>query len=300
MDELYLPKENARTAFYRKHQSAYRENVLPRLAKLKVPPGKDRNGRSIGSLLPKDETKSKAGLNFFCENDVVEYVKERVAQVKEEQGTLDEDRLWRNMLSSMPLCFNLFGYLRKHPEITAAVMNGVLGIDIAEVTEIEVEKTPGPKKDYLDDRTAFDAFIQYRSSSGKTGFLGIETKYTDSFGRQKVSDPNRYSKVAKQTGIATEIPDASELQNQVWRNTLLAAAVRHKPAWDEGFSVVISLADDDEALRSMAAVRAKLKDRTFLRWTSYEAIVAELEQTDIAPWAKKFRQRYLPPVFGHR
>lgn len=33
-----------------------------------------------------------------------------------QQGIIEPDRLKRNLLSSQPLCFNLFGYLRAFPE----------------------------------------------------------------------------------------------------------------------------------------------------------------------------------------
>jgi transposase len=49
----------------------------------------------------------------------------RAEQVLKDGGTLDRDRLLRNLLSSMPLCFNLFGQL--DAERLAATFLGEVG-----------------------------------------------------------------------------------------------------------------------------------------------------------------------------
>ena len=40
---------------------------------------------------------------------------------------------------------------------------------MARVTEVRLEWAPDPKEEYLDDRTAFDAFIEYEMEGGEKG-----------------------------------------------------------------------------------------------------------------------------------
>lgn len=50
-------------------------------------------------------------MNFLNE-DAVQHAEQRAVEVAREGGTLDPDHLFENLLSSMLMCFNLFGALR--------------------------------------------------------------------------------------------------------------------------------------------------------------------------------------------
>ena len=103
-------------------------------------------------------------------------------EVKRANGTLNEDRLRRNMLSSMPLCFDLFGFLRRYPHVAARVLGNAFHLPIAKILVIEVESKPC---DALEDRTAFHACVRYRRPDGQEGFVGVETKYTEPFSQKE-------------------------------------------------------------------------------------------------------------------
>ena len=60
------------------------------------------------------EVAQRNGLNFL-DPRIHAYTAERAKAVGDENGTLHEYRLMHNMLSSMPMCFNLFGMVRRHP-----------------------------------------------------------------------------------------------------------------------------------------------------------------------------------------
>ena len=146
-------------------------------------------------MLPADTEAVRRGLNFLTPG-VASYAEERIQGVRRAAGTLDADRLRRNMLSSMPLCFNLFGFLRLHRDLAAQVLGQVLNLDIARLDDgdgiagIEVEWAP-PRARHLGDRTAFDAVVAYRTGDGRRGFLGVETKYTEPFGRPSIVGQGR-------------------------------------------------------------------------------------------------------------
>jgi hypothetical protein len=171
---LQVPSDPPRRASYRALQSWYRETVLG------VEPGWHPSGRLLGSLLPKP--RELDGLNFL-DAQIAGYAKRRAWQVQQDGGTLEVGRLRRNMLSSMPLCFNLFGKLHAERSAAAKALSAVLGLDIADIDEVLVEHAPPAAKQLLGDRTAFDAFLTYTTATGAKGFVGVETKYTEPFSR---------------------------------------------------------------------------------------------------------------------
>ncbi|MCK4565289.1 MAG: hypothetical protein KAU94_11520, partial [Verrucomicrobia bacterium] len=97
---------NAMTAKYRLLQSKYRAEVL----KEDYGHGPHKNSTShYGNMLTSGE---ETGSNFISDA-AFEFAKEKVLQKQHNKSlTIDEFRLFNNMLSSMPMCFNLFSDLR--------------------------------------------------------------------------------------------------------------------------------------------------------------------------------------------
>jgi len=75
------------------------------------------------------------GLNFL-DQQIAGCVERRARAVQRAGGTLDLDRLRRNLLSSMPLCFNLFGKFRVKRPAAARVLGAMLDLDIATIDEV--------------------------------------------------------------------------------------------------------------------------------------------------------------------
>ena len=287
---LVVKSDTQWRAGYRRLQSWYRETVLD------VPPGKDRRGITRANMLPCDEVAKQPGLNLLSKG-IAEYARKRAEEVKAEEGTLEEDRLFRNMLSSMPLCFNLFGALREWPDAAAKALSATLDLDVAKVFNIVVEWAPDPGL-HLHDRTAFDAIVRYVTGDGRPAFLGIETKYTEPFSQRKYCS-DRYVEL-------TEDPEAgfredawrhlqSPATNQLWRNALLAHSLRRTSEYDRGHVVVISCKGDRAAEKAIAGLSAELAEpASLLRSTTYEALIDILVCiTESSCWAKEFRHRYL-------
>lgn len=118
---------------YRRLQSWYREVQLEvETATLAV---KDRSSGAarqvvIGSRLPDVAVAHQPDLNFVSPEAYTHAV-ERIAAAKHEKAALDPNRLTRNMLSSMPLCFNVFGSLRGHSAFPA-LLSKVLRDEVSE------------------------------------------------------------------------------------------------------------------------------------------------------------------------
>ena len=277
-------------AQYRLLQSWYRETVLG------VSPGTDRHNkyRPRGNVLPQDEVDRNPGLNFL-DDDIAAYAYERMAG----PGMIDRDRLKRNMLSSMPLCFNLFGALRKHPAAASLGLAAALDIDIDEILEINVEWAPNPSA-HLQDRTAFDAFIRYRTSENRHAFLGIETKYIENpFGEERSYTSSRYTAVTQDPASGFRYGAESRLAepptNQLWRNALLVCSLRNNPEFDNGHLVVLSSAENESVAAAARGLERELHDpRSLMRFATYEDLVSKLSAApELSSWAREFQRRYL-------
>ena len=148
-------------------------------------------------------------------------------------GIIYEDRLRRNLLSSQPLCFNLFGYLSQvdpnallpwvrlyAPQATS--VSRILCEYSASAAELGAAPLGG---------SAFDAFVEYTLPGDSTGFIGIETKYHEDLAKG-LKIPREGStardKYAQETRLRAWQPGAeSKLIEhrknlQFWYNQLLA------------------------------------------------------------------------------
>ena len=284
-DPILLPKSEGKwIKQYRLLQSWYRETVIG------APPGK------YGNYFQKSWLEDHPDANYLTP-EVVEYVKQRVPEVKAEGGTLEPNRLKSNLLSSMPLCFNLFGHLNAHRVVAAKVMSLAFGLDIATVENIRVEWSPD-RAVHLDDRTAFDAYVEYRTHDGKRGFVGVETKYTETFS-PKVYDQDSYRRVTNRLGSGFRPGAADALKakptNQLWRNALLVVSLRQVEQFDYGHVAVVTCENDPVLPKAVLRFEGQLTDPpSLLRKVSYEKIIdAAGQHPELSDWAARFRKRYL-------
>jgi hypothetical protein len=217
--------------------------------------------------------------------------------VLKSSGSLDEKRLRSNLLSSMPMCFNLFGSLRSRRAAAAAPLARAFELEIAEITMIEVEWAPPPEK-HLGDRTAFDAYIEYRRTDGQSGFIGVETKYTEPFSPQPYDRP-RYRELTEAAPEVLQPEAASALisgkTNQLWRNLLLAISHRNTGEFDFGHVAIVHCDEDQTVRRAVGRLEQYLVDpHAVIRRVSFEKIVDELAGADeLAEFAGLFSRRYL-------
>jgi len=287
---LLVASDPPRRAIRRRLQGWWREHWLG------LPPGRDDDGIVRNNLLPRASLDGCPTANFLGP-EIAAYVEKRAPLVLAGGGTLDEDRLWRNLLSSMPMCFNLFGMLRAFPGPASRVLSAVTGLPIHQVEEMDVEWIPEGGHP-LGDRTAFDAFVTYRDRQGRRGFLGVETKYTEPFSR-KSYDKDRYRAVTSwpEAGF---VPGAAERlkaadTNQLWRNSLLAVAVRKEMGFDFGAVWVVALADDPHVAAALSVFEdLHTAPDPLVRSTSLEHLVSAAESEPVfVEWSADFTRRYL-------
>ncbi len=274
----------------RYHQSCWRE-------KGKHPMGahrRDGKDYAAGSLMKLEHAK-KTEANFLSE-PIREAVKARLRE-KQPHQTLNAERLWSDLLSSMPMCFNLFGELHGSPNRLANAV-ATLWPTFQGAPTIEFEWSPGRRNErYLNDRTAFDAAIVLTSPSGLKSVIGIETKYhEDSRPEAKPKDERlkHYRRVADKAGIfksSWERILGTDLQ-QIWRDHLLLhSMLRHDDEWNGGVYVLAHPRGNPSFREAADRYREILKDDSTFRVRTIEEL---LDYRVLHPDAveKDFRQRY--------
>ena len=116
---------------------------------------------------------------------------------------MQPDRLWRNLLSSQPLCMNLFGPLSEnHNDPRASLALSRVWPDISTVTGIRYEWSPGRRDPrFLGNGTAFDVYIEYNATDGSPRFLGVEVKYHEDLRVAPPSCAGRPQEVFEASGV---------------------------------------------------------------------------------------------------
>ena len=293
---LSVASDSRRTARYRLLQSWYREQVLAaRYGDYRVGGGL----RPLGSLLHLQDVVERPWLNFLSQA-AAQYARERADIVTAAGGTIDKARLARNMVSSLPMSFSIFGELRSRPDRGLDVVRAYLDPEAVDVEVMECAWRPAV--DVLGDRSSFDAAVITLRNDGSRHLVGIEVKYTENFNRT-IYNSNSYRRAHERSGWfhpGTTRPLLGPATNQLWRTSLLAAAcVQHRVMGVSSASVaVMCLAEDPDAARGLAGLSAALRDpQEHCRIVSLESLVAGMRDGlgPGAPWAEAFATRYLNP-----
>jgi hypothetical protein len=243
--------------------------------------------RLVATMLPLD---AAHGLNFLTD-DILKAVNDRLAE-GQHSGIVSEDRLFRNLLSSQPACFNLFGPFVTDP---SPLLGWVRTIDpeAASVQTVRFEWAPD-RRQHFDGGSAFDAFVEYRAPGRR--FIGVECKYAENLSVCGIKVRDIYRTFTE--GSSEWCPQAADRLTtprlcQFWLNTLLAQSLDHKDQrWERGTVAVIACQSDLAAAAATNDVRNELvnPDR-WLSWSPYEAVLDAIDGND--SWADQFRRRYL-------
>lgn len=292
--------DNLLTAKYREIQSQYREEVL------KEPcgygPNKNSQNKYGNMLINGKET----GSNFISEV-AFKFAKEKVLEKQiNKYLTIEEYRLFNNMLSSMPMCFNLFADLREllindqdeASRVIKEIFSEFAWID--KVIYVDVEFIPVPITSYTNDKTAFDAMILAEDKKGKKGLISIETKYTDLLGSNSSSNTEHKDQIIKDNKIFDGDLVKELLEKgykQIHRNYLLTYIYANKQNFKYFTNIIISPNDDKPSVKELEKLKSHLlqKDESIMK-ISLEEIIRRGENCDntqISTIMHKFKNRYI-------
>ena len=293
MTEHYGPQyegDDQLTARMRFHQSWWRHE------RLGLPCGHDAKLNPYGNYLTAED--ATGGSNFLTEA-IHWCAKERIAA----GGGVEEFRCTRNLLSSQPMAFNLFGPLHHDPDLAARLLDPLLPGGAREAN-VHIEWAPA-KELHLGDATSFDVAVRYTTRDGRPALAAIETKLTEPFSQRTYGlddhHTERYRKVATASTVWHD-PAAIELTdkrwNQVWRNHLLVESIRQAEPGLLGCEIVVHHPNDDRCRTAIEGYREFLAspDDTFGSFTLGQ-IVSAWKKLITTPaqrkWLNDFQDRYL-------
>ena len=239
-----------------------------------------RSTETIGNTIQEGE---KKGQNFLSP-DIRKAVDKTIQERHEAGGgILEEERLFNNLLSSQPLCFNFFGELktdtvfaleslkRFYPEITA-------------VRRVVFEFAPEEK--YTKDNSAFD--IAFEVEKGNSiGLIGLEAKYTDTFSQREYDKP-AYRDVFQKSTIFNQAYENYIVgrYNQLFRNQLIAEAMLQNKKYDFVYTGLFCHPNDQHAIEIGEEFQQMLAEKTSFKIITYQNYIEELQQLPLT-WERR-------------
>lgn len=248
------------------------------------------------------EFAKKEKVNFLTLN-IKKLVTDKIPEIRRNGGLVGEPRIWNNLLSSQPLCFNLFGELSLDLPLATKYFQKLFPREVSVVTRIDFEFSSRRKKP---DNSAFDVFVEYLNSNQKKGFIGIEVKFQESLVEetpQKAADnyekhKDDYTKMTFDSNLFK----SNSLEKlrlapvaQIWRDHLLAWNM--KQDYYDGFFVFLYPYENKECKNGVDEYLKYLinDDESITRFyprdlTKFILTLSELINTS---WTRELEERYI-------
>ena len=298
----YVPRDAETTQFKRRarlQQALWRESRNIPIGSQPMRPKKGQDSRPLGSRIDIEIAREKK--SNFLSAAAEQAVAHRLNNPQQHQ-TLNTDRLYADLLSSMPMCFNLFGPLSKDLTLANRAVRAWWPHVPGKVVNVLFEWSPGRRAAgrFLENASAFDVAFELDLGHGQRGLLGVETKYHEHCQREAkaASDSRiaRYKLVSERSGafLPGAVDDiVNTYLQQIWLDHLLALSMTQdesEPWHWTGFALVYPA-------RNPSYARATEHYRKFLRQPDALAVstLESLLDADVLPGdvSAAFRQRYL-------
>jgi len=255
----------------------------------------EHHGKKRGNYLPMPWAKET--LSNYLSDTIKQVVQDEVIDNPDDDKLYGKPRIFNNLLSSQPLCFNLFAELQQNLELASKVIRLLTNRRVEKVTKIEFEYSPSrrdPK--YTGDRSASDVYVEFLNGSGEEGFIGIEVKYHENLKNKPANMRQRYFEIASKMrcfkGSALGRLQAEPLE-QIWRDHLLTGSILQADDFDDGFFVFLYPKDNEHCCQAIRDYRNCLTDsKTFEDWT-IERVVSAIQKFSQDKWIDLFYDRYL-------
>jgi len=253
-------------------------------------------GRKLGSRLPMPWARET--LANYLTDTIKSVVRYEVLDKSRSKGKLyGKPRIFNDLLSSQPLCFNLFGELHQDLNLASKVFEELSQGIVEKVLRIEFEYSPGrsgPK--YTGDKSAFDVYVEYISSQKKVGFIGVEVKYHENLTGKESRYQPLHNRIAKKADCFRE-EGFEELNNlplqQIWRDHLLALSMLQAKDFEEGFFVFLYPELNNLCSDAVSEYKKHLKGNSHFQDWTLEQIACAIQKKTNAKWIEHLYDRYL-------
>lgn len=242
---------------------------------------------------------ARDGANFLTPE--IASLTRREVVYREVGAMIDRERLWTNLLSSQPLCFNLFGALKLDMEKANHFFRALFPDHVHQIEGIYFEHSPGRGDPaFTEDHSAFDVFVPCITPDGECSFIAIEVKYSETMMEPPANLRPRYDDLSAAVKVFSD-PSAQALREaplqQIWREHLLSRVMVDNGTYSQGRFVVIHPAQNTNCSTAVAAYRRHLvstdpAETGFLSRTVEDCLVA-LRATGNEELASALYRRYL-------
>lgn len=292
------PSDNKFVAKCRLHQSKYRCEVL----KEDYGHGPTKNSsKRYGNFLVDGE---QTGSNFVSKAAYRYAIQRTLDKNINKDLTIDSYRLFNNMMSSMPMCFNLFSDLREllvADNKTCSTVCKKLFKEIPWIDSVEyigVEFIPTPIEKYTNDKTAFDAIIIVKDKNQKKGLLTIETKYTDLLGSNSSKNVEVKNQLVEKYNLFRDDLKKMLFDNgykQIYRNYLLTFAYAKTHKINHFSNIIISPSSDEISMNELFELRNGLKKdkESIMKIDLEEFINRGISINELKNIFRKLKRRYI-------
>lgn len=254
------------------------------------------NGRALGSRLTLEDG-APPKLAGYLTDAARRQVQTAVSEADATGALLSRPRLWVDLLSSQPLCFNAFANLAEDLELASQVFSALLPGAFDSVTRIRFEYSPGrgnPR--YTGARSAFDVFVEGVGARGP-GFVGVEVKYHESMKVAAARDRG-YADMTRSTGVFREEAIPSLLRpphQQLLLDHLLALRLLEADTedWQWGMLALLYPGGNVACANVAASYSSTLTDASTFVALTLDQFCRTLCDAESKPWAAELSRRYL-------
>jgi len=274
-----IPSENGFKKRMRFHQGWWRAFVLAE----KQGDYPARKGEVICNTISNGQISRK---NFLSEK-IFEAVKQTIQERKvAKSGILEETRLFNNLLSSQPLCFNFFGELKTDIDLALQILQKFWP-NLTKVKRVAFEFSP--VENYTGDNSAFDVAFEVMAGN-LSGLVGLECKYTDSFSSTEY-DKEVYRHIFSQSKEKLFSAEYHEFKlarfNQLFRNQLMAEALVQNCQYNFVYTGLFCHQDDKSALQTGTEFQQMLNNGdTIFKIITYQEFIEKTQQLEIS-WEQR-------------
>ncbi|WP_439599942.1 PGN_0703 family putative restriction endonuclease [Devosia sp.] len=291
---IFIASDQRFKAAARLLQALYREDRdLPAGSFIDADGKRKRLGSSISRQAGRD------GGNFLV--PAIAQVVHRELVYREIGSMIDTDRLRTNLLSSMPLTFNLFGLLKRDLALATRVMAELLPGFMREATAVLFEHSPGRgNPTYTGDHSAFDAVIKGTSPRGSRVFVAFEVKYSETL---QENPPRTFSERLTEIAVSSDLFVDAELSGlwhnpiqQLFREHCLAQSMLDRDLADVGLFVLVApelnhLAQDAARAYGTYLNAPRAGHAQFVNLT-LERVVEAIAAAGLETYARLLHRRY--------
>jgi hypothetical protein len=262
----------------------------------------DNVTKTIGFASNLSNAAAEAGKNFIDEK--VHQLVLRELLMMEEGAAIDRDRLFGNGLSSMPMCFSMFGPLALDLKLATAVFRHLLPEFVHSVNRIDFEHSPGRREArFLNDGTAWDIAVRVTTTDGEEGTIFVEVKYSEDMTGPAARMRDRYNETSTQVRLYAD-PDSALLRSlaleQLWREHMLAQLVVDQGITSRGVFMAIGPRLNRRVMTAFKVYENELihredqdESRVVFEPVTLEAFVEAINAVGAMKLASSLWQRYL-------